>query len=64
MASRGNLHDVATRHLLDAIEGVRRDLAKVELWAGAVNGLSQPVPDYDPKQCKIWLPPEQAARLK
>jgi hypothetical protein len=52
------------RHLLDAIEQVRRDMAKVELWADALNGFSRPVPGYDLDKGTVWLPREQGDTLK
>ena len=51
------------RHLLDAIEQVRRDVTKVELWACALNGFSRPVPNYDPDKTTVWMPREQADAL-
>jgi hypothetical protein len=55
--------NAVARHLHDAIERVREDMAKVEFWADAVTGFSQPVPDYEPKDVNVWLPPEQAMRI-
>jgi hypothetical protein len=55
-------HSVA-RHLHAAIDRVREDMAKVEFWADAVTGFSQPVPDYQSKDMKVWLPSEQAQRI-
>ena len=55
-------HSVA-RHLHAAIDRVREDMAKVEFWADAVTGFSQPVPDYESKDVKVWLPPEQARTI-
>jgi hypothetical protein len=55
-------HSVA-RHLNDAIDRVREDMAKVEFWADAVTGFSQPVPDYESKDMKVWLPSEQAKTI-
>jgi hypothetical protein len=52
------------RNLFDAIERVRQDVAKVEFWAGAVSGFSQPIPDYDPTRMTGWFPREQATPLK
>jgi hypothetical protein len=52
-----------TRHLIDAIEQVRLDMAKVELWAYAVSGFSRSVPAYDPREMTIWLPSEQSKKL-
>jgi hypothetical protein len=51
------------RHLIEAIEQVRLDMAKVELWAYAVSGFSRPVPRYDPARTTVWLPTEQAKKL-
>jgi hypothetical protein len=55
--------DALARHLHAAIERVREDMAKVEFWADAVTGFTEPVPDYDAKDVKVWLPPEQATRI-
>jgi hypothetical protein len=55
-------HSVA-RHLHAAIDRVREDMAKVEFWADAVTGFSQPVPDYESKDMKVWLPSEQAKTI-
>ncbi len=52
------------RHLLEAIEQVRRDMTKVELWASALNGFSRPVPDYELGNSTVWMPREQANNLK
>ena len=52
-----------TRHLIDAIEQVRLDMAKVELWAYAVSGFSRSVPAYDPREMTVWLPSEQSKKL-
>lgn len=35
-------------HLRDAIEEMRRQLTRVEMWAGALDGFSRPVPSYQP----------------
>ena len=51
------------RHLIEAIEQVRLDMAKVELWAYAVSGFARPVPRYDPTKIDVWLPSEQAKKL-
>jgi hypothetical protein len=51
-------------HLLDAIEQVRKDMAKVDLWAAALNGFSRPIPDYELDEGRVWVPPEQANNLK
>ena len=38
-------------------------MAKVEFWADAMTGFSEPVPEYESKDVKVWLPPEQATRI-
>jgi hypothetical protein len=52
------------RHLTEAIEQVRLDMARVELWAHAVSAFARPVPGYDPAKMKVWLPHEQATELR
>jgi len=59
----GDPAKAVTRNLHAAIERVREDVAKVEFWADAVTGFSQPVPDYRPSDVNIFLPPEQAKKL-
>jgi hypothetical protein len=53
-----------TRHLLEAIDQVRSDVSKVELWATALDGFSRPVPDYEFRQGTVWLPHEQVDELQ
>jgi hypothetical protein len=61
---KGQTNEQVVRHLFEAIERVREDVAKVEFWASAVTGFAQPVPNYDPDETRVWVPPEQAASLK
>ncbi|HZO44686.1 MAG TPA: hypothetical protein VFB68_02280 [Xanthobacteraceae bacterium] len=60
---KGAAADAMARHLHAAIDRVREDVAKVEFWADAMTGFSEPVPDYESKDMKVWLPPEQATRI-
>ena len=64
MEDHRSSNEAAVRHLHKAIERMRRDLAEIQFWADAVSGFSQPVPDYDPAEMMVWLPPEQASMLK
>jgi hypothetical protein len=57
-------NDAITRHLLKAIERVRVDVERVEFWADAMAGFAQPVPEYKPEDASVWLPAEQAAKLR
>lgn len=41
------------RQLMEAVERLQYDIARVELWASALGGFSQPVPDYDPSKSKL-----------
>ena len=63
MRQTGAANDAVTRHLLEAIERVRDDVAKVEFWADAVAGFSKPVPEYEADSASVWLPAEQAQTL-
>jgi hypothetical protein len=63
MSPKGAATDALARHLLDAIERVREDMEKVEFWADAMTGFSEPVPDYEAEDGKVWLPPEQATTI-
>jgi hypothetical protein len=36
------------RQLQEAIDRLRADLVRVEIWACALNDFSRPVPDYQP----------------
>ena len=37
-------------HLHEAIDGLRKDVTRVEIWATALSSFAQPVPDYSPSQ--------------
>jgi hypothetical protein len=63
MNEKGVATEALARHLHAAIERVREDVAKVEFWADAMTGFSEPVPDYESNDVKVWLPAEQATRL-
>ena len=49
--------DRAVRNLQVAVERLKDDMARVELWAGALDSFSKPALDYDPRQHKFALPP-------
>lgn len=60
---KADTHNQALRHLFEAIDRVHDDVEMVEFWADIVTGFAQPVPEYDPQEMRVWLPPEQAAKL-
>ena len=51
----------AKEKLRQAIESLRADIDRVEFWADALNGLVQPVPDYQAtdRLSQHLLPPKQ-----
>ena len=44
------------RNLRQAVDRLHEDLARVELWAGALNGFTKPIPDYGHGQTHFDLP--------
>jgi hypothetical protein len=52
--------ETIVRNLREATERLQEDLARVELWTGALNSFTQPVPDYEPGDSKFVLPPAKA----
>jgi hypothetical protein len=48
------------RNLREATERLQEDLERVELWTGALNGFTQPVPTYEPGDSKFVLPSAKA----
>lgn len=50
MAVRDIAANDINRRLQEAIEGLRKDCLRVEIWASALSGFAQPVPKYDPSK--------------
>ena len=48
------------RNLQQAVQRLQDDLARVELWAGALGCFSKPIPGYDYGQTKFDLPAANA----
>ena len=44
------------RNLQQAVERLQDDIARVELWAGALGCFTQPIPDYGHGQTRFDLP--------
>jgi hypothetical protein len=63
MTTKAVATDALARHLHAAIERVRDDMEKVEFWADAMTSFSEPVPDYEADDMKVWLPSEQATTI-
>ena len=49
------------RNLQQAVERLQEDIARVELWAGALGCFSEPIPEYDHGQTNFDLPPAKAS---
>lgn len=48
MARKTSGPDGISEKLHEAIDGLRKDVTRVEIWATALSTFSQPVPDYRP----------------
>ncbi len=46
MTAHDPVRDDIHNRLQQAIAGLRKDLLRVEVWAGALQGFSEPVPNY------------------
>jgi hypothetical protein len=44
------------RNLQQAVERLQDDIARVELWAGALGCFTKPIPDYSHGQTRFDLP--------
>ena len=58
------LQEDLTRQLCDSVDRLQQQAQKVEFWASAVAGLTQPVPDYDPETSAVaqYVKPGRPAR--
>jgi len=54
------------RRLADSIERLHKEVEQVELWASAVSGFTQAVPDYEPDATSVahYLKPGRPARKR
>ena len=58
MAVRSVANADINKRLLEAIDRLRQDALRVEMWAIALNTFSQPIPNYDPYR-ELLLKPER-----
>jgi hypothetical protein len=49
--------DVIVRNLIEAIERLREDLDRMELWATTLGNFARPVPEYRPGDDHYLLKP-------
>jgi hypothetical protein len=52
--------DMIVGNLVEALERLREDLDKVELWAAALGHFQAPVPNYEPKAGNRYVLPPNA----
>ena len=53
--------DVIVRNLIEALERLRGDLDRMELWAAALNRFQHPVPEYHPGDQHVLGPKTRPA---
>jgi hypothetical protein len=41
------------RQLCDSVDNLQKQVEKVEFWASALTGFTQPVPEYDPEMNSV-----------
>jgi len=58
MSAQDPVREDIYRRLQDAIDGLRKDALRVEVWAAAMAGFAQPVPNYKPDP-KYQLPKKE-----
>jgi hypothetical protein len=50
---KGTLQQDLTQHLSDSVERLQQQADRVQYWAAAITGISQPVPDYEPESTSV-----------
>jgi hypothetical protein len=58
------VEDLIVQNLVEALEQLRKDLDKVELWTAALRCFQAPVPDYEPADRHILPPRGRQAPLQ
>jgi hypothetical protein len=56
MSAHGPAGETIVRNLQQAMERLQIDIARVELWADALDCFTKPIPDYDHGQTRFDLP--------
>jgi hypothetical protein len=54
--------DVIVRNLIEALERLRGDLDRMELWAAALDRFQHPIPDYQPDDQHLLTPHPKRGR--
>jgi hypothetical protein len=64
MAGLEHAGEKIARHLQEAVQRLHEDIARVELWAGALGCFARPIPEYDPDTSRFALPPQRSESSK
>jgi hypothetical protein len=60
MAAGPAAEEKIAQRLQESLDRLRNDLDRVEIWAGALEGFTQPVPEYETQVEQHTLPPRGA----
>ena len=65
MGAADPARDKITHQLQEAIDRLRTDLVRVEMWANALDVFAHPIPEYDPSAEGLGrhLMPSQRAKI-
>lgn len=55
--------DLIVRNLIEALEQLRLDLDRMEVWAAALGSFQHPVPEYRPGDHHLLKPQRHATQL-
>jgi hypothetical protein len=50
---KSTLQQDLTQRLSDSVERLQQQADRVQYWAAAISGISQPVPDYEPESTAV-----------
>ncbi len=62
MSAEKSIRNDIGRRLQEAVDGLRKELTRVEVWAIALGGFSKPVPQYRPDP-RFELGPQRGSGL-
>ena len=60
---RDDPHHAIEERLREAIDTLRVDATRVELWATALSGFARPIPDYEFEKHRLKRTPKEPAKV-
>jgi hypothetical protein len=63
MPEQAAAEDLIVRNLIEALERLREDLDRMELWAAVLGSFQHPVPEYRPGDRHLIKPQERRPEL-